>query len=84
MERITAPKPTLTIAICGKYTELHDAYMSVAEALRHAGAVPRRRCGIRWVNTESWSRRALSELAEGRGWHRGAGRLRRPGRARAR
>ena len=34
------PKSSLTIAIVGKYVELHDAYMSVAEALKHAGHPP--------------------------------------------
>ncbi|MGD2105635.1 MAG: CTP synthase, partial [Anaerolineae bacterium] len=36
VDRICAPKPSLPIAIVGKYVELHDAYMSVGEALDHA------------------------------------------------
>ena len=36
MARIKAPKPTLEIALVGKYIELPDAYLSVTEALRHA------------------------------------------------
>ncbi len=34
---IKRPRPELTIGLVGKYVELHDAYLSVAEALRHAG-----------------------------------------------
>ena len=36
VRRIKAPKRSLPIAIVGKYVELHDAYMSVKEALFHA------------------------------------------------
>ena len=36
------PRQTVTIGLVGKYVQLHDAYLSVAEALRHAGYVPRR------------------------------------------
>ena len=37
VERIKAPKPVLEIALVGKYIELPDAYLSVTEALKHAG-----------------------------------------------
>ena len=37
VERIHAEKPFVRIALVGKYVELHDAYMSVVEALSHAG-----------------------------------------------
>ncbi|HMA37112.1 MAG TPA: CTP synthase [Chloroflexia bacterium] len=49
---IHSPKTTLTIAICGKYTELHDAYLSVAEALKHGALHQSTDVAIRWVNTE--------------------------------
>ena len=39
--RSSSRKPTLRIAVVGKYVELEDAYMSVREALRHAGLVAR-------------------------------------------
>ena len=38
--RIRAPRPEVEIAIVGKYTELPDAYISVSEALKHAGPPP--------------------------------------------
>ena len=37
VQRIRKDKPTLNIALVGKYVELHDAYLSVREALSHAG-----------------------------------------------
>lgn len=41
------------IAIVGKYVELHDAYLSVSEALRHGGIANGVNINIRWVNAES-------------------------------
>ncbi|RLJ09450.1 MAG: CTP synthase [Candidatus Aenigmatarchaeota archaeon] len=38
VHNILQPNSTLKIAICGKYTALHDAYISISEALIHAGA----------------------------------------------
>ncbi len=45
-------KRQCTIAIVGKYVELPDAYLSVAEALRHAGAHHGSAVKIKWVNAE--------------------------------
>ena len=42
----------VTIALCGKYVRLHDAYLSVAEALTHAGFENGARVEILWVDTE--------------------------------
>ncbi|MGA7733744.1 MAG: CTP synthase [Chloroflexia bacterium] len=53
INRMDEARETVTVALCGKYTELHDAYMSVAEALRHAGAYNDVKVEIRWVNTET-------------------------------
>ena len=50
--RITAPKRRLPIAIVGKYVELHDAYLSVVEALRHAGLHQNTDVEIKWVSSE--------------------------------
>jgi CTP synthase len=57
---IKRPKPTLHIAIVGKYVQLQDAYISVREALRHAGIACERDVEIVWVNSEG--------LQRGRGW----------------
>ena len=37
VERVRKQKPTVKVALVGKYVELQDAYMSVREALKHAG-----------------------------------------------
>ena len=42
----------VTVAIVGKYVALHDAYLSVVEALRHGGIANRTRGEIRWVDAE--------------------------------
>jgi len=50
--RIKAPKRKLAIALVGKYVELHDAYISVVEALRHAGLHQGVDVDIRWISSE--------------------------------
>lgn len=42
----------VTIALVGKYIELHDAYMSVVEALKHGGIANNVDVSIKWVNSE--------------------------------
>ena len=46
------PKFEITIAMCGKYTELIDSYKSVMEAFVHAGVENHSRVNIKWVQTE--------------------------------
>ena len=53
IERAEAATATTRIAIVGKYVELEDAYLSVAEALRHAGFMHDTRIKIDWVDSES-------------------------------
>ncbi|HXB64145.1 MAG TPA: CTP synthase [Solirubrobacteraceae bacterium] len=43
---------TVRIAIVGKYVQLEDAYLSVSEALRHAGALQDARVALEWVDSE--------------------------------
>ena len=42
----------VTIGLVGKYVELHDAYLSVAEALRHGGIVNDAAVEIKWIDSE--------------------------------
>ncbi len=58
--RIRAPKRSLSIAIVGKYVELHDAYISVREALYHATLAHGWDVDVRYVSSEG--------LERGRGW----------------
>ena len=60
VERIRAPKPSVSMAIVGKYTALHDAYMSVREALNHAAWECGRDVEVIWIPS--------GDLEEGQGW----------------
>ena len=51
--RIHRCKETVTIALVGKYVQLHDSYLSVAEALSHGGWENGVKVQIRWVDSES-------------------------------
>ena len=53
IERIRHQSKTCRIALVGKYTQLHDAYLSVAEALRHAGYALDTRVEIEWIDSEN-------------------------------
>ncbi len=53
VERINNLKKKTTIALVGKYVELHDAYMSVVESLNHAGFYHNSEIDIRWIYSGS-------------------------------
>ena len=53
VERIGSLSREVTIGLVGKYVQLHDAYLSVAEALRHAGWACGARVEIRWIDSET-------------------------------
>ncbi|HBS59899.1 MAG TPA: CTP synthase, partial [Firmicutes bacterium] len=52
VDKVINPGNRVKIALVGKYVELHDAYMSVAESLRHAGIAHDAKIDIDWVNSE--------------------------------
>ncbi len=52
VDRIHTRNKTVKIGLVGKYVELHDAYLSVAEALRHAGYCFNTDVAISWINSE--------------------------------
>ena len=51
--RIKAREKTVRIGLVGKYVQLHDAYLSVAEALRHAGYLLNTHVKIEWIDSET-------------------------------
>jgi CTP synthase len=53
IDRMASPLGTVKIALVGKYVELQDAYLSVREALRHAGAHHRVAVDIQWMASDS-------------------------------
>jgi len=64
-ERIKSPKKQVTIGLVGKYVELHDAYLSVAEALRHAGYYLDAEIDIRWIDSETVTDETAGTLFDG-------------------
>ncbi len=53
VEKIKHRSKRVTIGLVGKYVALHDAYLSVAEALRHAGYALDADVEIRWIDSET-------------------------------
>ena len=78
VEDIRRPKPPVRVGMVGKYVELHDAYLSVREALHHAGLRYDVAVDIDWIDAEEMERHGVEPLA-GPGWHRRARRLWLPG-----
>ena len=62
VDRIENRKKTVSIALVGKYVQLHDAYLSVAEALRHAGYVHGTRVSIKWIDSETVTEENVGEI----------------------
>jgi len=60
MTRVHKSKESLPVAIVGKYVELHDAYISVREALYHAALAHGWDVDVHWISSE--------DLEKGRGW----------------
>lgn len=65
VEKIKNCSNTVTIALVGKYTSLHDAYLSVAEALRHAGYSLGCNVNIQWVDSETLTDENVTEVLKG-------------------
>ena len=64
IERIHGRRGEIEIAIVGKYVKLHDAYLSVHEALKHAGVQHGTRVRVRWVDAEHMSYEEAAEVLE--------------------
>jgi len=65
VEQIKRPKPEVEIALVGKYIELPDAYMSVTEALKHAGWANGVDPKVRWVNSEQLTAESVESALDG-------------------
>ncbi len=55
VERVKHPQGSVTVALVGKYTQLHDAYLSIVEALKHAGYARGVEVRIRWIDSEQFT-----------------------------
>ncbi|MFC5730974.1 MULTISPECIES: CTP synthase [Nocardioides] len=67
LRRVHHPKEDVTVALVGKYVDLHDAYLSVAEALRAGGFAHEAKIHLRWVpsdecETQSGAAKQLSDV----------------------
>ena len=56
MDRLTHAEGEVHIAVVGKYTQLEDAYKSIAEALTHGGMANRTRVRAEWIDAEIFER----------------------------
>lgn len=65
VDRVKQLQGQVEIAIVGKYVALHDAYLSVVEALAHAGFDANTEVNIRWVNAEEITDDNARERLEG-------------------
>ncbi len=65
VERIKTLSGTVNIGLVGKYTQLHDAYLSVAEALCHAGYDYGSDVNIHWIDSELITRENAAEMLKG-------------------
>ena len=65
LTRIENRAKDVTIGIVGKYVKLHDAYLSVAEALQHAGFENAARVHLTWIEAEEVTDAAAPELLGG-------------------
>ncbi len=60
--RILKPRGKVIIGLVGKYTQLHDAYLSVMEALHHAGYAEGKDVEIKWIDSEQVTDDTAEEL----------------------
>ena len=65
VHRAKNPSGAVEIALVGKYVALHDAYLSVAEALTHAGIANGVRVDVRWVDSETVTEENAAGLLAG-------------------
>ena len=62
VEHLSSPKEKVPIALVGKYVELPDSYISVREALKHAGMYHDREIEVQWVHSEDIEREGPDSL----------------------
>ena len=65
VQKIHSRSKTVTIGLVGKYVQLHDAYLSVAEALRHAGYALDAKVEISWIDSETLTEDSYEETLTG-------------------
>ena len=61
VEALRHPSTEVTIALVGKYIQLHDAYISVVEALKHGGIASKATVNILWIDSEQVTEENVAE-----------------------
>lgn len=64
VESWKSPKKEVSIALVGKYTQLHDAYISVVEALKHGGVANSASVIIKWIDSEQLNKDNIEEMMQ--------------------
>ncbi|SLM94221.1 CTP synthase [Corynebacterium casei] len=62
LDRVRNPRSSVTVGIVGKYIDLQDAYLSVAEAIRHAAFARRTKANIKWITSDDCETDAAGTL----------------------
>ncbi len=62
VDALRHPDKEVTVALVGKYTQLHDAYISVVEALKHGGIAGRCTVNIKWIDSELVTEETVDSL----------------------
>lgn len=65
VEKAVAPKPSVTVAIIGKYVALNDAYKSYIESFTHAGLSNEVEVKLKWVNARKLEKDDLTKVFQG-------------------
>jgi len=64
IKKIKNLRGEVKIALVGKYSDLHDAYLSISEALKHAGYYFGKKVSIDWINSERVNTENIDELLQ--------------------
>lgn len=65
VNKMNSAEKEITIGLVGKYVQLHDAYLSVSESLRHAGYENNAKINIKWLDSELITDYTVSDLLQG-------------------
>ena len=62
VDKLKHPTQEVTVALVGKYIQLHDAYISVVEALKHGGIYSHTTVNIKWIDSETVTEENADDL----------------------
>ncbi|WP_025252747.1 CTP synthase [Corynebacterium vitaeruminis] len=62
LDRVRNPRSEVTVGIVGKYIDLQDAYLSVAEAIRHAGFAHHVKANVKWITSDDCETNPAEQL----------------------